>query len=219
MDQLGYTSAGAPVIDISRAGKPVRVIHDIASAPRPPVQQADEEMSRLRHALAHAWEQIAELRTLADHDSLTGLANRRRLMAEIDAAIDRHRLYGRTSALILMDMDGLKPLNDRYGHQTGDDAILHVTEIIRRNIPCGGIAARIGGDEFVLLLGDTGEDDARLLGNRIARRVAETPLKCDGRSLALSISTGVAAIGTGTTAKSLLARADAAMYADKRGAA
>lgn len=215
MEQSGQTS-GAAVIDFSRsAPQPGYVLRDISIAAHPSVLHADQELARLRQALDHAREQIAELRRLAGQDCLTGLANRRCLMAEIDQAIERHCLRGQTAALVLFDMDRLKQLNDRHGHQTGDAAIMHVARIIRDAVP-DGIAARLGGDEFVLLLPDAAEAEAQRLAERIAAGIACAPLQCQTGRHALSVSAGVACIGVGVTARSLLARADAAMYANKR---
>ncbi len=179
------------------------------------MRQADQELDRLRQALIEAWAQIAELRVLADHDSLTGLPNRRRLMAEIEVALERSRLQKRRAALILMDMNKLKCLNDRCGHQAGDAAIVHVARIIRDMLPAG-LAARLGGDEFALVVPDMSLEEARDCAAGIAARIAASPLWYQSDSHPLSVSVGVTTIEPDVPAKTLFARADAMMYADKR---
>ena len=216
MEQSGQPSTAAAVIDFSMSAlQPGYAPRDISVTAHPSVLHADQELARLRQALAHAREQIAELCRLAGQDCLTGLANRRCIMAEIDRAIERHRLHGQPAALVLFDMDRLKQLNDRHGHQTGDAAIVHVAHIIRDAVP-DGIAARLGGDEFVLLLPDSAEAEAHGLAAQVAARIARAPLWCQTGRHALSVSAGVACVGAGVTARGLLASADAAMYANKR---
>src|SRR3546814_2666622 len=122
----------------------------VASLP-PVMQRADQELARLRQALVQAWAEIAELRVLADHDSLTGLANRRRMMAELEAVVEDCRRPGGEASLVFMDMNRLKMLNDSHGHQAVDAAIVHVACIIRESLH-GGFSARFGSDEITIVI-------------------------------------------------------------------
>src|SRR3546814_5553004 len=90
------------------------------------------------------WAEIAELRVLADHDSLTGLANRRRMLAELEDVVEDCRRHGGAASLVFMDLNRLKMLNDSHGHQAGDAAIVQVARIIREPLPGGFAARKIG---------------------------------------------------------------------------
>lgn len=187
---------------------------EVATFASQAIENADAELTRLRRALGQARAEIAALRLLADHDPLTGLPNRRRLMAEIALAIEQ-RKRGLPAVFVFVDMDGLKRLNDRHGHRTGDAAIVAVARAIRDSLG-DGFAARLGGDEFALILhGMDVETGARRL-QQIARRMTATPLWIDGHRHMLSVSAGITAIAAGDRPATLIARADAVMYAQKR---
>lgn len=176
-------------------------------------QMAELELQRLRSALTEAWQEIAELRILAERDPLTGIANRRRLMREIEDSIERSK-KGRAALLAFIDMDKLKPLNDNFGHHVGDAAILHVAGLIQACVP-SGFAARLGGDEFALIIGDVAAEEGQRQLDLLQERVAHSPLSCDSRLHRLSISAGLTTIEADADVSTLLARADAAMYANK----
>src|SRR3546814_483871 len=141
---------------------------------------AGRELEKLRHALRQAWAEIAELRMLADHDTLTGLANRRRLMLAIDVAIENCKHHCKPAALVFMDMDRLKRLNDYCGHQAGDAAISHVARTISDSLP-DGLAARLGGDEFALVIAGTDRDEAHRRASAIAAKIAASSFPWQGR--------------------------------------
>lgn len=151
------------------------------------------------------------LRQLAAKDGLTGLANYRTLVDVLDKEIRRSERTGREFALVLFDLDGLKRINDRYGHLTGNEALCRLADAL--SICCRDIdtAARFGGDEFALLLPETAASSA----NCVAQRIREN-LALDGRGVKLSVSTGTAAYPQdGESISELLSAADAAMYAMK----
>ncbi len=151
------------------------------------------------------------LRQLAAKDPLTGLANYRVLVDVLDSEIRRSERTGREFALVLFDLDGLKHINDRYGHLTGNEALCRLADalsICSRDIDT---AARFGGDEFALVLPETTAVSADL----VAQRIRET-LALDGRGTKLSASIGVAAYPkAGTSIGQMLSAADASMYAMK----
>jgi len=159
-------------------------------------------------------EQLAlegRLRGQADSDSLTGLANYRRLFEVLHTEINRSKRTGREFALMLLDLDQLKQINDHYGHLVGDRALGRLTNILRSCSRSIDTAARQGGDEFALVLPETGAADAALVGERIRellRRDAEEPM--------LSVSVGVAAYPKDAESVGpLLYAADAALYESK----
>lgn len=151
------------------------------------------------------------LRQLAAKDGLTGLANYRTLVEVLDAEMRRSQRTGREFAVVLFDLDGLKRINDRYGHLTGNEALCRLADTL--SICCRDIdtAARFGGDEFALVLPET----AALPAGLVAQRIRET-LALDRRGIRLSVSTGAAAYPQdGQSIGELLGAADAAMYAMK----
>jgi diguanylate cyclase (GGDEF)-like protein len=155
----------------------------------------------------------AHVRQLAISDPLTGLANYRRLVDALDAEIKRCSRSGRPFAVLLLDLDGLKKINDAHGHLTGSNALCRLANILR--IHCREIdtAARYGGDEFVLVLPETESEAA----GHVARRISER-LRNDGEEPGISVSTGTAMYPRdGETIEELLGAADRALYREKGG--
>ncbi len=151
------------------------------------------------------------LRQQADKDHLTGLANYRRLVDVLDIEIKRSGRTNREFALLLFDLDGLKQVNDRYGHLVGSEAICRLADILCMSCRDIDTAARFGGDEFALVLPETSGESA----NRVARRICES-LANDGRKPKLSVSVGVAVYpADGEKLDILLGAADAALYSMK----
>ena len=159
------------------------------------------------------------LRRRADHDALTGLRNRARFQDDLEQQIARCRRYGEAAALLVIDLDGFKSLNDEHGHAVGDDALRHVASALAACVRESDIVARWGGDEFVILAPRIAAADARTLATEIGRRLEASPLRIGGRPTAVSASVGVAELGDGTlNADEVLALADASMYEAKRAA-
>jgi diguanylate cyclase (GGDEF)-like protein/PAS domain S-box-containing protein len=159
-------------------------------------------------------EDVTKQRQLEDHlhqqaarDPLTGLANYRHLAAVLNMEIKRSERTGQEFALLLFDLDGLKQINDRYGHHTGTDAICRVADVLSfcRDIDT---AARYGGDEFAVVLPETGAEAA----NQVAQRICDS-IANDGMGPLLSVSVGVAVYPhDGERIEVLLRKADVAMY-------
>jgi diguanylate cyclase (GGDEF)-like protein len=151
------------------------------------------------------------VRQLAESDPLTGLANYRRLVEAIDTEIKRFSRSRSPFAIILLDLDHLKKINDTRGHLVGSRALCRLAAILRLHSREIDLAARYGGDEFVLVLPETNTKSALLVGQRIAER-----LRNESEDPPLSVSTGVAMYPfDGTTLDELLIAADRALYQDK----
>jgi diguanylate cyclase (GGDEF)-like protein/PAS domain S-box-containing protein len=160
-------------------------------------------------------EDVTKQRELEDHlrrqaasDPLTGLANYRRLVDVLDMEIKRCERTGRQFSVLLFDLDGLKLINDRFGHMTGSQALCRVADVL--SFCCRDIdtAARFGGDEFALVLPETNAEAAEIVGRRIRESVAN-----DGKGPMLSISVGAAVYPQhGEKIESILSSADSAMY-------
>jgi diguanylate cyclase (GGDEF)-like protein len=154
------------------------------------------------------------LRHMADHDALTGLFNRRRFEEELERHIAHGRRYGMSGALLLLDLDDFKQVNDGYGHRAGDGVLTAVAVVLRHRLRESDIVARFGGDEFAVLMPVGGESEAAELADLLAtaiHRDVPTPIG------PLDASVGIALFDESTTADEILSRADDAMYADKRG--
>jgi diguanylate cyclase (GGDEF)-like protein len=156
----------------------------------------------------HLFENV---RQLAVSDPLTGLANYRRLVDDLEVEIQRSRRTGRPFSLLLFDLDGLKKINDNYGHLVGSRALCRVADMLRVNSRTIDTAARYGGDEFALILPETGMNAAHEVAHRICDRVAR-----DGELPSISVSVGVAAYARdGETLEALVGAADQALYKRK----
>jgi diguanylate cyclase (GGDEF) domain len=162
------------------------------------------ESTEHRHAEEH-------VRHLADSDPLTGLANYRRLVEALDSEIKRYNRSRIPFAILLLDMDHLKKINDTHGHLAGSRALCRLADILRLHCREIDVAARYGGDEFVLVLPEASAQAALHVAQRISFR-----LQNDGLEPPLSVSTGVAAYPTdGGSLEELLSAADRALYANK----
>ena len=152
-----------------------------------------------------------QVRTMAVSDPLTGLANYRRLISVLEAELDRSRRTQRPFSIVLLDMDGLKTINDHYGHLTGSRALVRLGKILRNHSRAIDTAARYGGDEFALVLPEAGKDIASRVVSRIRERLAS-----EKEDPVLSVSAGVAAFPEdGDSPEKLLGAADHALYAMK----
>jgi diguanylate cyclase (GGDEF)-like protein len=162
-------------------------------------------------------QQEAVLVHQALYDGLTGLANRAQLISRIDIAVARHQRHGETSAVIFLDLDGFKPVNDQYGHAIGDRVLVEVARRLEHIATRGtDLVARLGGDEFVVLCEDTtGVEAQQIVG--LIRSAIIKPIEI-GASVPLSVgvSAGVAiAHSANASSDDLLRDADADMYTDK----
>jgi diguanylate cyclase (GGDEF)-like protein len=177
---------------------------------------APEDRAVVQGALERAEKTEAELRYLADHDPLTGLLNRRRFRAELDQYVSFTARYGGRGAVMVIDIDGLKEVNDRYGHQTGDTLIRRVSEILRERVRATDLVARLSGDEFAVLMPQSDTAGAMQLGEDLRNQVAEG-LAINSEIGAATISVGIAMFGgqDSAGAEGVLVAADQAMYQAK----
>lgn len=146
-------------------------------------------------------------------DPLTGLANRRRLFELYESGI-----VPKNTAIIVLDLDAFKALNDTYGHAVGDAVLQSFAELLRGMIGPGDIAIRLGGEEFVLLLSNSTEAEAIAMAERVRDAVARTVHEADGHRIRCTVSAGLAVAETdGKSLDTLLRKADNALYLSKRG--
>jgi len=158
-----------------------------------------------------------ELRQLADHDPLTGLFNRRRFEQELDRQVAEVSRYGARGALLVLDLDHFKYVNDALGHHAGDELILHVAALLQERLRDSDIIARLGGDEFAVLLPNAGLREAELVAADLVRTVREqASVQSDDRRRRVTTSVGVAPFaGEDLSGEEMLIEADLAMYEAK----
>lgn len=168
-------------------------------------------------ALARAERTEAELRYLADHDSLTGLLDRRRFRAELDQYVSFSARYGGQGAMMIIDIDGLKAVNDSLGHHAGDNLLRQIAAIMRERVRTTDIVARLSGDEFAILMPQADTDGALHLGEELRAQVAETARPAP-EAAGATISVGIAMFGARRESgpEAVLAAADQAMYQAKQ---
>lgn len=186
-------------------------------------------IEQLQKRLAESQSEIKDLRDEVDRtrreslqDSLTGLANRRAFEQRLDVCITQseHGAAGAPPCLVLADIDHFKRINDRFGHGFGDQVIRAVAQVLKQQLPDNGMAARIGGEEFALLLPSTSLQAAQVLAEKIRHTVGASRIRRAGQTdnqTRVSLSLGVAGWQSGVSAAELLERADRALYDAKNG--
>jgi diguanylate cyclase len=165
------------------------------------------EMTRLNRALAYQ----------AGTDPLTGCANRRCFLAALDAEFRRTRRYGHPLSVISLDLDHFKAINDQYGHSGGDEALRHFTLVVKAVLRSADLLGRLGGEEFTILLTETGFEQAALLAERVRAIIEATPVQFGDEQIPMTISGGIAQLQEGESVEQLLDRADKVLYQAKSG--
>lgn len=172
-----------------------------------------QPLEKLIDALRERAEAFDAQRLLAGSDELTGIANRRSFNEVLSREVSRCRRSGRPLSLLLLDVDGLKCINDKHGHLAGDEAIVAVSRACTASLRGSDVVARLGGDEFAVVLPETSEEQAVVVRRRIRRKLAMEP----GSHASLGISIGGSVmLEPDMDARTLMSVADDALYEDKR---
>ncbi|WP_371234371.1 GGDEF domain-containing protein [Pseudomonas sp. QE6] len=171
----------------------------------------------LRQQRQELEEKNRQLEYLAGHDPLTGLFNRRQFDQLVTMELSRVSRQPAPVSLLMVDLDHFKFINDRYGHPLGDEVIRHAANLLRNYTRSGDSVARLGGEEFLLLLPDTGQSQARNIAEKVRKLLEETPLPMKDGLLYLTASFGIASLEAGIpgTYELLYAAADKALYRAK----
>lgn len=186
-----------------------------------PIKEAEEVLRRSKEELEQmVRDQTAELRErgealqkLATTDPLTGIANRRKFNETLESEIQRAQRHDIPLALILMDIDHFKKVNDTHGHPAGDSVLTEFARVIEANIRVNDLFARWGGEEFILLVPHIDAENLRLLANKLCQEVAKFPFSAVGK---VTCSLGAASYQPGETIQELVARMDCALYMAKQ---
>jgi diguanylate cyclase (GGDEF)-like protein len=176
------------------------------------------EIRRLRSEIALLHERVELLDRLAYQDVLIDLPNRRGFMRQLEAAIDRVSRYDDSAAMLFVDIDGLKMINDTFGHQAGDEALMLVAQMLSDGVRKSDCVARLGGDEFGILLERANEESAIETSSRLVSMIAGCEFCFQGTCLPLSVAIGISVIEPNDLPEAVMARADLAMYRQKAAA-
>jgi diguanylate cyclase (GGDEF)-like protein len=177
--------------------------------------QANLTIRRLRGRLAQAKLQIEQLQTLADTDFLLDIPNRRGFERELDRAISFIKRYHASGALIVLDVDRLKAVNDAFGHPAGDQVLKRIAAALQSQLRASDVIGRLGGDEFAMLLWNLTETDAKAKAAALEQTIDRLTFTFAGRSVTAGASAGVAILGSHAEVARALEEADAAMYVRK----
>lgn len=179
------------------------------------VRRLADENDGLKATLADLRVRLEELERLADTDTLLPLPNRRAFLRELERVLHQVARHSTPAAVLYIDLNGLKAINDCHGHQAGDAVLLHVARILKASLRAGDMVARIGGDEFGLILDHLDEPAARAKADLLAKTVASEPVDLGRATVGVSVTAGLAMVRSGDAVETVLARADAAMYAQR----
>jgi diguanylate cyclase (GGDEF)-like protein len=174
------------------------------------------EVERLQAELAAARERMAELEAMAEVDVLLNILNRRSFERELRRSAAYVRRYGTAAALIYLDLDDFKTVNDRHGHAVGDSMLQAVAKTLQRTVRESDVVARLGGDEFGVLVWNVSQIQAAAKCRELEAAVAGMVVMHDGAALSVGISAGFAVLGPGDEPADVISRADLAMYVRKR---
>jgi diguanylate cyclase (GGDEF)-like protein len=190
-----------------------------AAAPAPPplVAPGDTKSTirRLKTELARARARIDELQASAETDFLLDILNRRGFERELHRSIAYIKRYHASGALIVLDVDRLKPVNDAFGHAAGDQVLKAIATTLSSQVRSSDVVGRLGGDEFALLLWNLSETDAKAKAAALEAAIDRLTFVFRGRTIAAGASAGVAILGPHAEAGRALEEADSAMYVRK----
>lgn len=191
--------------DVTAARKPAR------SAP----MQLTAEIERLEHELVAARARMALLEARADVDPLLELLNRRGFERELKRSLAYVKRHGASATLVYLDLDGFKPINDRHGHAAGDAMLRAVAMVLARHVRASDVVARIGGDEFAVLLWNCDAANAEAKARALEAAIGRTTATHNGTTLSVGVSAGTTLLMPLDAPADVLERADRAMYARK----
>jgi diguanylate cyclase (GGDEF)-like protein len=175
-----------------------------------------EKLDDVNRELSRTKESLAEIERLVDVDCIAPIPNRRAFMRRLSWAINMHQRYQHPSTILYFDINDFKTINDQYGHAAGDIAIRHVSQLLGTAMRESDFLARIGGDEFAVIMYYANEDAAKMRGAKIAETLQNTPFMFNGKPVHITTAYGYHSLHQGDDAESALAAADMSMYVDKR---
>src|ERR1044072_6571956 len=210
--RTGHARAGTKP---DQAGRVKRAKARPKSPPRAAPADPKLTIRRLRSELARARSRIEQLEDAADQDFLLDIPNRRGFERELGRAIAYIKRYQASGALIVLDVDRLKPINDAYGHAAGDKVLKAIVAVLSRPIRSPDVSGRLGGDEFALLLWNLSETDARPKAAALEQAIDALSFSFDGGNVSAGASAGIPILRPHAEAGKALGADDSAMYVRK----
>ena len=189
---------------------------ELTPSVRSALRQLIEEVLGVRRQLAVMQTRVTELERLADEDSLVPIRNRRAFLRDLARTIGHVERYGTPYGLLYFDVDGLKAINDRFGHGAGDAALIHVAGVLTANTRRSDVVGRLGGDEFGVLLARADPTVTLHKARALAEAIAGSGFRWEGDPIPLSVAYGTYRLPGRQDAQAALAAADLAMYEHKR---
>ncbi len=199
------------------ARKVARARNGPASVRQPRVVSDDarQTMRKLKAQLAEALKRVEALQALSDTDFLLDILNRRGFERELRRATAYIKRYQASGALIVLDVDRLKPINDAFGHAAGDQLLKAIVAVLSSQVRSSDVIGRLGGDEFALLLWNLSETDAKAKAASLEQAIDRLAFVFRGSTITAGASAGVAILGPHAEAGKALEEADSAMYVRK----
>ena len=216
--KAGATEPAAKVAEVQAVSASVLGIPEDEFTPRvrDAIMTLMHEVDRLRKEVEQARTKLADMARTADQDMLLPILNRRAFVREITRFTAFAERYKTSSSLIYLDLNNFKTVNDAYGHDVGDSVLRHISDLILAQIRESDVFARIGGDEFGIILSHITADQAARKGESLAQVLRDNPPMIEGKPVPLSFSYGIYELRAGDTPDSIMRHADRAMYAQKR---
>lgn len=208
------TGAGS-TLRPAAGGKGTQVAKPRKAAIDPALSRAKATIRTLKAELAEARARIDELQAWADTDFLLDIFNRRGFERELARALAYIRRYSGSGALIMLDVDRLKPINDTFGHAAGDAVLKGIVAVLMRNVRSSDVVGRLGGDEFGVLLWNLDEANALAKAAALESAIDRLTFAFRGRSIVAGASAGVAMLDADSDPAAVLEAADRAMYTRK----
>ncbi len=211
---------GAPV---DASGRPVDVMsilgipeEELTEKVQAAISRLMGEVERLRGELDDTRKRVVYFESLADEDTLVPVINRRAFVRELSRMMSYVERYGSPHSVLFLDIDGLKAINDTYGHAAGDAALKHAANVLLESVRESDIVGRLGGDEFGVILAQA---DKKLADDKavfLADAIRAKPFEWEGHKMRLSVAYGAYTMTGGEDASAALHAADRAMYEQKR---
>jgi diguanylate cyclase (GGDEF)-like protein len=176
------------------------------------VDQLMREIGQLRRHVERQQYAIHKLQKEANEDELTGLPNRRSFNLALKQALTDYKRYNHAGAVVLIDVNDFKIVNDTLGHLVGDKVLQHVSNVLNKHVRETDMVARLGGDEFIILLREVDAKEARIKAKEFMEVIAATPCNTGGHTVQVGISAGACAFHQQANEKSIVLNADAEMY-------
>jgi diguanylate cyclase len=171
-----------------------------------------DEVEKLAVSAQYA---IEEQRRKAMHDSLTGLPNREFYQQRLEQELQRIKRYGGKLSLMVCDVDLFKRINDNYGHLAGDKVLNIIAKSLQKNLRSSDFIARYGGEEFVALMPETSTAEAKIIAEKLRKKVERSPFNFKKEPIQITVSFGISEFAPGESADEVFSRADKALYAAK----